>query len=269
LEKANQELNESYQQLRETQNQLIQADKLTMISQMTAAFIHDIGNPVSAALVFTKLLTEQITNNKFSRETALDYLSHMNSALNRSSRLIKNLMSFTRQSPPSLKLVNINDVIDRTLYLTARPAKEQNVDVIKELDSSLPKAMADADQLEQVFTNLVLNAIQAMVEGGRLIIRTSTDENQVRIEFEDTGCGISPENMSKLFTPFFTTKAKGHGVGLGLAVSYVIIQQHSGTIEVQSEVGKGTMFTVCVPMEQERKVNIPDEKEELKTIAIT
>jgi signal transduction histidine kinase len=123
--------------------------------------------------------------------------------------------------------------------------------VIKELDPSLPKLMADFDQLQQVCTNLILNAIQAMPEGGRLTLRTSADNGRLKIEVQDTGCGISPENMRKLFTPFFTTKREVKGVGLGLAVAYGIIQRHQGRIEVQSKEGEGTTFTIYLPLYHE------------------
>jgi two-component system, NtrC family, sensor kinase len=108
----------------------------------------------------------------------------------------------------------------------------------------LPKVMADFDQLQQVFTNLMLNAIQAMADGGKLTLRTSAEDGQVKVDVEDTGCGIPKEHLNKLGTPFFTTKEKGKGVGLGVAVVYGIVERHKGKVTVESEVGKGTTFTV-------------------------
>jgi signal transduction histidine kinase len=113
--------------------------------------------------------------------------------------------------------------------------------------------MADFDQLQQVCTNLIINAVQAMPEGGRLTLRTSTSDNLLKIEVQDTGCGIPQENMRKLFTPFFTTKGKGKGVGLGLAVAHGIIQRHQGRIEVQSKEGEGTTFTIYLPIRHEKQ----------------
>jgi len=187
------------------------------------------------------------------KETALNYLSKMDSELTRSTKLIRNLLDFARQSPPTLRAVNVNDVVNRAFDLAAHSAELQNVQVVKELNPSLPKLMADFDQLQQVFTNLFLNAIQAMSEGGKLTLRTSVDEGQVKLEVQDTGHGISTENMRKLFTPFFTTKSKGKGVGLGLAVAYGIIQRHHGRIEVQSKEGEGTTFTIYLPLDHEEK----------------
>jgi signal transduction histidine kinase len=175
----------------------------------------------------------------------------MDSEVSRSTKLIRNLLDFARQSPPALRMVDINEVVSHALELAAHSAKLQNIAVVKELNPSLPKVMADFDQLQQVCTNLILNAIQAMPDGGRLTLHTSTDDSQVRIELQDTGCGISPDNMRKLFTPFFTTKGKGKGVGLGLAVAYGIIQRHQGRIEVQSKEGEGTTFTIYLPFRHE------------------
>jgi two-component system NtrC family sensor kinase len=147
--------------------------------------------------------------------------------------------------------VDVNEVINRSYDLAAHSAQLQHVQVVKELAPSLPEIIADFDQLQQVFTNLIMNAIQAMPEGGKLTIRTSADDTQLKVAVQDTGCGIPAENMRKLFTPFFTTKREVKGVGLGLAVSYGIIQRHHGRIEVQSKVGEGTTFAVFLPIHHE------------------
>jgi signal transduction histidine kinase len=201
--------------------------------------------------MYTQLLTKKLKGGGIDSETALDYLSKMESELVRSTKLIRNLLNFARQSTPKLQQVNLNTVVNRTIDLTAHSAEMQHVRIIKELDPSLPDLTADSDQLQQVFTNLILNAIQAMPRGGSLTLRTSINDNQARAEVEDTGCGISPANMGKLFTPFFTTKPEIKGVGLGLAVTYGIIQRHKGRIEVRSKVGEGTTFTVYLPLHLE------------------
>jgi len=251
--RARAELSAAYQELSQSQQQLIQAEKLTSLGQLAASIAHEVNNPLAGVLVYTQLLTKKITSDNIPKETALDYLSKMETELTRSTRLIRSLLDFARQSPPTLKEVDINDVVNRALDLAAHSAGLQNIQVIKELSPSLPKLMADFDQLQQVCTNLILNAIQAMPEGGRLTLRTSADSSQLKIEVQDTGCGISTENMGKLFTPFFTTKGKGKGVGLGLAVAYGIIQRHQGKIEVQSKEGAGTTFTINIPLHYEEK----------------
>jgi signal transduction histidine kinase len=165
----------------------------------------------------------------------------------RSTRLVRNLLDFARQSPPAFKPVNLNDIINRALDLVAHSAELQHVRIVKELDSSLPAVMADFDQLNQVCTNMILNAIQAMPQGGNLTLRTSATDGELRMDFQDTGHGITPENMRKLFTPFFTTKPEVKGVGLGLAIAYGIIKRHQGKIDVQSKVGEGTTFSIFIP----------------------
>ncbi len=244
----NEELNSYIDRLESTQKQLIQAEKLSSLGQMAASIAHEVNNPLAGVLVYTKLLSKKIANGTISKDNALGYLSKMDSELTRSSRLIRNLLDFARQSPPTLREVNPNDVIDRALDLAEHSAVSQNIQVIKELSVSLPRIMADFDQLIQVCTNLILNAIQAMPQGGKLTLRTSSDGSQVKIECQDTGHGISPENMGRLFTPFFTTKHMVKGVGLGLAVSYGIIQRHKGRIEVQSREGEGTTFSIYLPL---------------------
>ncbi|MFB0559285.1 MAG: [Fe-Fe] hydrogenase large subunit C-terminal domain-containing protein [Dehalococcoidales bacterium] len=234
--------------LKATQEDLIQAEKLTSLGQMAASIAHEVNNPLAGVLVYTQLLTKKIDSDKLSKEDALNYLSKMETETTRSTRLIRNLLDFARQSPPTLRQVDINEIVNRALDLAAHSAELQKIQVIKELAPSLPKLTADFDQLQQVCTNLILNAIQAMPVGGNLTLRTLADDNQLKIEVQDTGCGISPENMRNLFTPFFTTKKKGKGVGLGLAVAYGIIQRHQGRIEVQSKEGEGTTFTIYLPL---------------------
>ena len=241
------------EKLRTSQEELIQAEKLTSLGQMAASIAHEVNNPLAGVLVYTQLLTKKIAGDNISKEAALEYLSKMDLELSRSTKLIRSLLDFARQSAPSLRLVNINDVITRALELAGHSAELQGIQVINELDRSLPNLMADFDQLQQVSTNLILNAIQAMPEGGELTLRTSASDNWLKIEVEDTGCGISQENMRKLFTPFFTTKGEAKGVGLGLPVAYGIIQRHQGRIEVQSEEREGTTFTVYLPMHHEEK----------------
>ncbi len=235
---------EVVRRLRENEEQLIRAEKLTSLGQMAASIAHEINNPLAGVLMYTKLLAKKIGGDTSRKEESLDYLSKMETEVVRCSRIIRNLLDFARQTEPTLRPVDINRVMEQVLSMVGHQAQLQNVDVVKEFSPSLPEVMADFDQLQQIFTNLTLNAIQAMPDGGRLIIRSSATDGGVRIDVQDTGCGISKENMGKLFTPFFTTKEKGKGVGLGLAVAHGIIERHKGRIKVQSEVGKGTTFTV-------------------------
>lgn len=244
LNKAHQDLQTYVQQLKESQEQLIQAEKLTSLGQMAASIAHEINNPLAGILVYTQLLSKKLANDTLKREDALDYLSKMEAEVSRCSRIIRNLLDFARQKEPMLRPVDINQILEQVLSLVGHQAQLQKIEVVKEFSPSLPSVVIDPDQLQQVFINLTLNAIQAMPNGGKLILRSSAADTEVRVDVQDTGCGIPKENMSKLFTPFFTTKKEGKGVGLGLAVVHGIIERHKGRIKVQSEVGKGTTFSI-------------------------
>ena len=255
LKAAYQELSKAHKQLKESHDQLIRAEKLTLVGQTAASFVHEAKNPLAAAIVLIKLLSKEISKDNFSRGTALEHVSKIESALTYGSSLIQNVLDFSRNSTQMPKLCQVNEVINQALEFTIHSAKGQDIKIITELHHSLPEVMADFDQLQQVYINLILNAIQAMPQGGRLTIRTFNSGNWLKTEVQDTGCGISTENMPKLFTPFFTTKEQGKGVGLGLATCSEIIRRHQGRIEVQSKEGEGTTFTIYLP------VHIKEDKE--------
>ena len=252
LTQSRAKLSTAYADLKTSQEQLVQAEKLSSLGQMAASIAHEINNPLAGVLNYTKLLIKKLTDGNIAQETALNYLAKMDSELSRSTRLVKNLLDFARQSMPLFRELNANDIVNRALDIAANSVELQNIRVVTELNPVLPALMADFDQLTQVCTNLVINAIQAMPQGGKLLLRTSADGDQIKIEVKDTGCGIPQENMGKLFTPFFTTKREVKGVGLGLAVSYGIVQRHHGRIELQSKVGEGTTFIVCLPLHREK-----------------
>jgi len=245
--KANAELKTAYKQLEESQQQLIQAEKLASLGQMAACIAHEVNNPLAGILVYTQLLLRKTKSDNIAREETLNYLSKIELETTRSGKLIRNLLEFSRQSTPTFSLVDVNEITNQALELTIHSVRRQHIEVLKELSIPLPDIMADFNQLQQVFTNIILNAVQAMPKGGILTIRTSAGDNGVTIVVEDTGCGISPENIPKLFIPFFTTKREVKGVGLGLAVTHGIIQRHKGKIEVQSKQGEGSIFTVFLP----------------------
>lgn len=238
-------------ELKDRQEDLIQAEKLASLGQLAASVAHEVNNPLSGVLIYTQLLSKKIANHTFSEQEALDYLSKMESEISRSSRIIRNLLDFSRQSKPVLRPVDIDQVIQQVLSLVNHQAELQKVEVVREVSPQLPTVMADFDQLRQVMLNLTLNGIQAMPEGGQLTIRATQVGDEIRIDVQDTGCGISEENLEKLFTPFHTTKERGLGVGLGLAVVRGIIERHQGRIEVHSEVDKGTTFTIYLGIHHE------------------
>ena len=240
-------------QLKDAHEGLIQAEKLSSLGQLAASIAHEVNNPLSGVLVYTQLLNKKISQDNFNKENALNYLAKMEVELTRSTKLVRNLLDFARQSPPVLRDTDLNDVINRALGLIAHSAHVLHIQVDKDLSPDLPHFLADPDQLQQVAINMILNAVQAMPNGGKMTLRTVEENGEVRMEFHDTGCGIPPENMNKLFTPFFTTKKEVKGVGLGLAVSYGIIQRHHGRIGVQSKEGEGSHFTIYLPLNYAEK----------------
>jgi signal transduction histidine kinase len=245
----NEELNSYIERLQSTQRQLIQAEKLSALGQLSAAVAHEVNNPLAGVLIYSKLLAKKIGGESFDREEALANLTKIDVAINQCSSIIRSLLDFARQSAPALGPVAISSVIDQVISLVGHQAVMKKVEVAREEASALPPVLADFNQLQQVFINLTVNAIQAMPEGGKLTIRSSPgDDGWVKVSFQDNGCGIPAENMDKLFTPFFTTKDEVKGVGLGLAVSHGIIERHGGRIEVESEVGRGSTFTVHLPV---------------------
>ena len=175
----------------------------------------------------------------------------METETRRTSRIVSNLLAFSRQSKMEPKRLSLNRLIEQTLFLNSNLLKMDGVKVDPKLADDLPDLRGSEDQLQQVFMNLVSNASEAMgTNGGVLSIETMhlLREDRLPVNFEDTGCGIPEENIAKLFEPFFTTKKKGKGVGLGLSVAYGIVQEHEGSIYVKSEMGRGTTFQIKLPL---------------------
>jgi two-component system NtrC family sensor kinase len=256
------ELQQAYDELKHLQEQLIQSEKMVSLGQIAAGVAHEINNPISGIMVYLHTLAKDLENDQFDRKQALTFLTDSKHELTRCSKIIKSLLDFSRQSHPMLAPVDIGNILDETFSMLGYKAKLQDIEVVRHIDPGLPQIEADSDQLKQVFLNLILNAIQAMPHGGRLAIRatqandkekSTKDSKPVQIDIEDTGCGIAQENIGKLFTPFFTTKEKGEGVGLGLAVAYGIIKRHGGNIRVVSSRGKGTTFSVFLGHKEKRK----------------
>jgi signal transduction histidine kinase len=199
-----------------------------------------------------KRIVEEDTINTAQIDQFNQYLTLMETETRRTSRIVSNLLAFARQSKLELKSVNLNRLIEKTLFLNANLLKISSVKVETRLDRDLPDMIGSEDQLQQVFMNLVSNAAEAMESkgGGRLLIETqhSLREDKLLVDFKDTGVGVPEKDLSKLFEPFYTTKKKGKGVGLGLSVAYGIIQEHGGSIYVESHAGEGTHFNVKLPL---------------------
>jgi len=247
------ELAESLIRLQESEEQLIQAEKLSSLGQMAASIAHEINNPLAGVLVYTQLIAKKLAQGTMETDVALDYLAKMAREVDRSSRIIRNLLDFARPSELSLGDVDVNEVIEDALQLVRHRAVLGQIELVEDYAADLPKVYADYDQLRQVLVNLTLNAIQATPLQGRVALRTRSAGNMLEVRVEDTGHGITEENLAKLFTPFFTTKEKGEGVGLGLAVAKGIVEKHAGFVEVESVEGEGTTFIVSLPVQVDRQ----------------
>jgi len=238
---------------KETEVELIRSEKLASLGQLAASVAHEVNNPLAGILVYTTLFLKKYQEKKLQTEETESQLLKMKKELERTSGIIRNLLDFSRQSDADMRPIEINKVVEAALLLVRHQISLENIKLELKLGREIPPVLAAFDQIQQVLINIILNATQAMPEGGKLTIATSVAKgvkineslkNTVRIDVADTGVGIPKENLSKLFTPFFTTKEKGKGVGLGLPVVHGIIERHKGKIEVASEVNKGTTFTV-------------------------
>jgi PAS domain S-box-containing protein len=231
---------------KEMQERLVRSEKLAILGQLASGVGHELRNPLGAlknAAYFLNMVIEE------PEPEVKETLEILEKEVETSERIISSLLDFARAKALTRRRVDINDIVQEALSRATVPEK---VEVVSQLDETLPAILADPDQLGQVFGNIILNGIQAMPEGGRLVVKTSEVSEKpprsewVAVSFADTGVGIPKENLGKLFEPLFTTKAKG--IGLGLAVTRTLVEGHGGTIEVQSEVGKGSTFTVRLPI---------------------
>ncbi len=240
---------ERTKELREMQAHLIQSEKLASLGKLAAGIAHEINNPLGGILIYSHLLLEETNKNS----PLYENLKKIVRETSRCKNIVKGLLEFARPKEPEMSMININEVVDSSMAIMERQALFQNIKINKLYASDLPKMIGDAAQLQQVFINIILNAAEAMNGNGSLTINTSLDKNGsfIAISFSDTGHGIREEDKIRVFEPFFTTKEVGKGTGLGLAISYSIIQKHQGTIEVQSEAGKGSTFTVKLPVTRE------------------
>ena len=245
------------QQLKKSHSILLHQDKMASLGKLSASVVHEINNPIAGILNLTMLIKriveegdiDEKQNNQF-----IEYLNLMETETRRISRIVSNLLVFSRESKIKLKHLDLNRLIDKVLSLNSNLLKINGVKVDKKFHPNIPDIMGSEDQLQQVLMNFLSNAIEAMEEdaGGVLTIATesSLKDGKIVIRFQDSGIGIPEENLPRLFEPFFTTKKKGKGVGLGLSLVYGIIEEHNGSIKVESEVGKGTTFAIELPIMQ-------------------
>jgi len=243
---------EKAEEIKKTNAQLIHSAKLASLGKMAAGVAHELNSPITGIMTFGHLLLKKFPEG--SQES--NDIKVIIEQADRCSNIVKGLLRFSRADTAEKEPVNINDVVKSALNLVSRNADFFNINIVLDLDKSLPFAKANSSQLQQVFLNMIINAADAMDRKGKFLVCTRkvivNDKLFAEIEFTDTGHGISEENMTKIFEPFFTQKLGGKGTGLGLSISHGIIQEHRGEILVKSRVGEGTSFFVRLPFFDEQ-----------------
>jgi hypothetical protein len=227
------------------EEQLQQREKLSSIGLLAAGVAHEVNTPLTGVSSYTQMLLGMLPET----DPKHALLQKVRRQADRASNIVNNLLNFSRTgSATEFNSLDVHRVLDDTLQLLEPQLRRSQVDLVRHYDEQLPHAFGNAGKLQQVFTNLILNARDALPSGGQIILRTSArDDDTLTIEIADTGIGIAPENVAKIYDPFFTTKGVGRGTGLGLAVTYGIVQEHSGHISVESLPGHGTTFRITLP----------------------
>ena len=239
-------------ELKRAHDHVLHVEKMASIGKMAAVVAHEVNNPLSGILTYAKLLRKWVGSGQVGqekREEAMECLELIATESRRCGDLVKNLLTLSRSAPMNIEPTNLQAVIDRCLLLVRHQLELGGIHLQLNLAENLPRVPCDPAQIEQVFIALIMNAIDAMPRGGNLWLQTrlSNDESEIEIQVRDDGAGIAPDVLPQIFEPFLTTKESGHGVGLGLAISRGIVERHHGRIEVQSELGRGTTFTVTLP----------------------
>ena len=228
----------------ELEQRLVQADKLSSIGLLAAGVAHEVNTPLAVISTYAQMLAKQVGDDS-QKSLILDKIAKQTF---RASEIVNSLLNFSRTSTTSYGDVNLNRVIQETLSLLDHQLQKSGIQVTTDLDPGLPPVHGNTGQLQQVFLNLFLNARDAMSAGGTLEVRTWPEGSGARVEVADTGHGIAPEHLHRIYDPFFTTKAARKGTGLGLSVSYGIIQEHGGSIEVFNRRSGGASFRLALPL---------------------
>ncbi len=241
-------VNHMLRELELRQQELQQAAKLAGVGSLTAGIAHELNNPLNNISLTTEALIDEYRS--YSEAERLRMLDQIATQVERASATVRNLLDFTRRDRPILTTISIEDAITKALRLVENELAIGHIELSMDLPDELPRVRGNIRNLQQVFVNLFLNSIQAMPDGGRLEVRTVVPERGwIRVDIADTGTGIQPEDLPRVFEPFFTTKDPGEGTGLGLSVSFGIVQEHGGRLTVESEPGAGTTFSVHLPSE--------------------
>ena len=229
--------------LRDAQFQISHQEKMASLGLLAAGVAHEIGNPLTSISSMAQIIKRKVKDQNF-----IEYLNTILKNIERIRKIVRELVDFARPSSYEAADTNINEIIRNAVGIVKYDRRAKNINIELELENNLPSVFLVSDQLMQVFINILINAVDALTEDrNRIIIRSKKQGSDFIIQFEDEGIGIKPENISKIFEPFYTTKKVGKGPGLGLSVSYGIIKNLNGRIDVQSESGKGSIFTISLP----------------------
>jgi C4-dicarboxylate-specific signal transduction histidine kinase len=252
LRETTQEMERREQELREKQEQLVQAGKLATLGELTTGVAHELNNPLNNIGLFVGNVLDQVRVDRFDKESIVHDLERAMEQVRKATAIISHLRTFGRAAPVSLDPVDVDEVIERSLLLMQEQLRLRAIDVELDLCSDELIVLGYAIQLEQVFINLLTNARDALAESRRKTIRiaTSREDDSVKIRFADTGPGIPRELEKRIFDPFFTTKEVGTGTGLGLSITYSILKEHGGeiTVETGRGRGRGASFLIAVPL---------------------
>ena len=234
------------------QTRLLHEHKMISLGRLSASVVHELNNPLAGILNYIRLMLKVMKRGSLDQKNQEKFQRHLTlveSETHRCSKIVSNLLAFSRKSELELSEMNISELLEKCILLSQHKLMLQNVEIEVDLNPEIPMVMGDFNQTQQCVINLIFNAIDAMLDGGTLTIISSFDPNRgmVEIRIEDTGCGIADEDLPHIFDPFYSTKTEGKGLGLGLSMVYGIIDRHKGTITVDSEVGKGTVFTISLP----------------------
>ena len=225
----------------------MKSERLAMIGQLAAGVAHELNNPLGSILLFNRLVLKKCSGEGPIREN----LERIEGEVKRCQNIVQGLLEFARQREPKAEPTNLNLLLNKTVALFENQSMFHNVEVVRQFQEDLPDAIVDPAQIQQVFVNIIMNAVHAMEGRGRMTITTRLihEADSIEIGFADTGCGMTQEILSQVFEPFYTTKEVGHGTGLGLSISYGIVQRHGGDITASSQIGEGSLFAVTLPRE--------------------
>jgi len=253
-------LHEAHERLKSAHDGLVQSEKLAAVGRLTAGIVHDVKNPMAIILTYAELLEKQLKEHRIEKVgdmDVLDSLKTIQEGVLHCNEIINRLLQFAKQAPPAKCLIHINELVENTVVFLSHEMSKARVQPDKRLAADLPPILADANQIRQVLLNILINAIQSLdTKDGKIAIITEKEQSNgktfVVCRIQDDGMGMTADVKKRIFDPFFSTKKQEDslgGTGLGLSVSYGIIQNHGGTIEVDSEPGKGSSFSIKLPVD--------------------